>query len=305
MKADWGLKANSSRASNSLKTETFILRHGDHELGVAASMGAVTHWRWRGHDIFRPSAAKAIAALDPLGVACFAMAPWVSRVRESRFGFAGREVQLRPETDPRLGTFSIHGEVWRAPWTLTTRQDDRAAIACSPGLSGAWPWDYICTQSFALSPDGLTMRLGLTSRSPEPFPYTFGLHPYFARRADSRLTAGVTHRSILSPEGMPLGEDDATTRWRDEKMTRGIQDHCYRGWDGEAVIAFPDDGFRVRMRADGCGFLQVYAPDEEFFCVEPQTGGPNALNRGADGGMRVLEPGATAIMTVCFTPESI
>jgi aldose 1-epimerase len=149
------------------------------------------------------------------------------------------------------------------------------------------------------------MSLTLTSSARAPFPFTFGLHPYFSRRADSRLTAQVKRRSILSPDGMPLGEDDATTRWRDETMTRGIQDHCYLDWDGVAFISFPGDGFRVAMRATGCSFLQVYAPDDEFFCVEPQTGGPNALNRGPDGGVRILAPGAAATITVSFTPEAL
>lgn len=288
-----------------LKTDVVSLSHGDHRVDVVPVMGAVASWSWRGRDVFRPSLPKAIAARDPLGLACFAMAPWVSRVRDSQFHFDGRTVQLKPETDPRLGRFCIHGEVWRAPWHITASTPSSLTMQIGPGPAGAWPWNYACLQSVALDDRGLTMTLSLQSHCDTPFPYTFGLHPYFARRADSRLTARVTHRSILSPEGMPLGEDDATARWRDEKMTRGIQDHCYRGWDGDATIAFPDDGFRVQVRAEGCGFLQVYAPDEDFFCVEPQTGGPDALNRGPEGGVRILEPSATARIVVCFTPEAL
>jgi aldose 1-epimerase len=288
-----------------LKTDTITLETGDHWVSVAPSMGAVAGWRWRGQDIFRPTTEQALASRDPLGVACFAMAPWVSRVSDSRFAYGGRTVQLKPETDPRLGRFSIHGEVWRAPWSILSQSSTSVALRCAPGPQGAWPWAYDCDQTVSLGSDGLTMALTLISRADTPFPYTFGFHPYFARRPDSRLTASVKHRSILSPEGMPLGEDDAQTRWRDETITRGVQDHCYRGWDGVALISFPAAGFRVRMQAQDCGFLQVYAPDEEFFCVEPQTGGPNALNRGPDGGAQILAPGESATITVCFSPEAL
>lgn len=268
-------------------------------------MGAVAAWSWRGINIFRPSAPLAIAARDPLGLACFAMAPWVSRVRDSRFDFRGRAVQLKPETDPRLGKFSIHGEVWRAPWRLAASSPGSATMSFRPGAEARWPWDYRCEQTVSLGGDGLTMTLTLWSHSDTAFPFTVGLHPYFARRADSRLTATVRHRAILSPDGMPLGEEDGSTRWRDAAITRGVEDHCYRGWDGVATISFPSDGFRVQMRATNCYFLQVYAPDEDYFCVEPQTGGPDALNRGADGGVRLLAPGAEATIVVCFTPESL
>jgi aldose 1-epimerase len=292
-------------AGRSLTTDILSLVHGAHRVDIVPIMGAAAAWSWQGRDIFRPSRGPAIAALDPLGLACFAMVPWVSRVRDSRFVFAGREVQLRPETDPRLGSFCIHGEVWRAPWRLVDASAMSATMQIGPNNSGAWPWDYLCDQTFALGDDGLTMTLALQSLSDTPFPYTFGFHPYFARRADSRLTARVRHRAILSSDGMPLGEEDGTSRWRSEAITRGVEDNCYRGWDGEAVIAFPAEGFQVRMRADGCDFLQVYAPDEDYFCVEPQTGGPNALNLGQESGVRVLEPGASATIRVCFAPEAL
>lgn len=233
------------------------------------------------------------------------MAPWVSRVRDSRFQFAGLTVTLTPETDPRLGRFCIHGEVWRAPWRLAEATSNAATLQIGPGHGGAWPWAYACAQSIALNDDGLTMTLALQSHSGAPFPFTFGLHPYFARRANSRLTARVQHRAILSPDGMPLGEDDGSMRWRNEAITRGVEDHCYRGWDGVASIAFPDEGFQVRMTAKGCDFLQVYAPDADYFCVEPQTGGPDALNRGPESGARILEPGASAKISVCFGVEAL
>lgn len=288
-----------------MKTDLLTLQSGDHRLGVVPAMGAVASWSWRSRDVFRPSTAAAISARDPLGLACFAMAPWVSRVRDSRFQFGARDVLLRPETDPRLGAFSIHGEVWRAPWRSIASSGTSVSMQIGPDTGGAWPWAYVCTQTVSLNDGGLTMTLVLQSHSDEPFPFTFGLHPYFARRADSRLTARVQHRAILSPDGMPLGEDDGTARWRNEPITRGVEDHCYRGWDGTAVIAFPTDGFQVRMRAEGCDFLQVYAPDDDYFCVEPQTGGPNALNRGPDGGARVLQPGATEKISVFFGVEAL
>jgi aldose 1-epimerase len=280
-----------------------ILQAGEHRVDIAPEMGAVASWSWRGRDIFRPTRPEAIAARDPLGVACFAMAPWVSRIRDSRFAFAGRAVQLKPETDPRLGAYAIHGEAWRALWRVRERSASHAVLTAgslAPG-AGAWPWAYEVLQAIRLDDDGLHMTLTLSNRSAETMPYSFGLHPYFLRGAETRLTARTRRMMLLAPDGMPIGEEASTHRWQDEVLTRGVQDHCYRDWDGVAALTRPQDGLRIAMRATGCDHLQVYAPDDDYVCVEPQTAGPDAVNCGPAGGLRVLNAGERASLEVSFS----
>jgi aldose 1-epimerase len=136
-------------------------------------------------------------------------------------------------------------------------------------------------------------------------PYSIGLHPYFLRGAETRLTANTQHMMVLAPDGMPIGEEASQHRWRDEVLTRGIQDHCYRDWDGVATLLRPKERMRIRMRAIGCDHLQVYAPDDDYVCVEPQTAGPDAVNCGSSGALRVLNAGDSASIEVFFGAELI
>ena len=56
-------------------------------------------------------------------------------------------------------------------------------------------------------------------------------------------------------------------------------DHCYTGWTGPATIARSDGD--VLLEADGATGLHVYVPPgEAFFCAEPVTAMPNAVNHG-------------------------
>ena len=67
-----------------------------------------------------------------------------------------------------------------------------------------------------------------------------------------------------------------------------LVDHCYTGWGGRAVIARHDGD--VVLTADGAPALHVYVPPgEDFFCAEPVTAMPDAVNRGEAA---VLAPGA-------------
>ena len=58
-----------------------------------------------------------------------------------------------------------------------------------------------------------------------------------------------------------------------------LVDHCYTGWRGRAVIARADGD--VVLTAEGARALHVYVPPrKDFFCAEPVTAMPDAVNRG-------------------------
>jgi aldose 1-epimerase len=72
-------------------------------------------------------------------------------------------------------------------------------------------------------------------------------------------------------------------------------DNVYGGWDGPAVVT-RGDGLRLTIRATGAPFLHVYRPPgEPFFCLEPVSHLPDAINRG---GMPIIAPGACACLSM-------
>jgi aldose 1-epimerase len=112
------------------------------------------------------------------------------------------------------------------------------------------------------------------------------------------VTAATTGRWEFSPDLLPLREV-AAAPWRGGAPARGgrLVDHCHTGWDGVATIDLGPQRPSLRLSASPeLRWLHVYSPtDADFFCVEPVSHAPDALNM-ADPiahGVQVLQPAET------------
>lgn len=274
--------------------QTLALASGDTALILDPLRGgAVREFRWRGHDIFRPTPQD--AGNDPLQYACFPMVPYANRIKEGCFTFDGQSVHL--DTNWNGDRHPIHGEGWRNRWFVVEASSSAATIAFE-GDDGEWPWIYRAEQHFHLRNDGLSMTLSVTNRSPKPMPAMLGLHPYFPGASKARLSARVP-RVWQIENDWPAGETETPKGWcfdPPRSVSAVPLDHAFSGWDGTAEIIWQDH--YLRLRATHCTSLQIYAPaQKDFFCVEPQTAAWGAINRGdAD----VVGPGKTLNVTVDF-----
>jgi aldose 1-epimerase len=298
-------------------SEIVTLRSGDARLAVAPFLGGSLLGYWAEttgvrHDFLVPSREAGIAGFPELRLASFPLVPYSNRVRDGRFTFRGRTVIEKPATGM---AHALHGHGWRLPWQITEQHDDRLTIAYErqpdPAPEG-WPWHYRAWQNFVLAPQGLRLTMGIENRSAAAMPAGLGHHPYFPRTRQSRVTATVS--AICWPEAgqlpveriaPPPGADP-----RQGVVPASVRlDHAYAGWDGRAVIEWPERNARLVMTADpALSTLVIFSPpDAAFFCVEPVSHCIDAFNLAADGmsdtGMRVLAPGETWEVTVRFAPE--
>jgi aldose 1-epimerase len=274
-----------------------VLERRASRLIVLSHLGAaVREFRWRDQDVLRP--APPGASDDPFTMACFPMVPFVNRIAHGRFRFAGRSVQLERNwsEDPH----PLHGQGWRASWDVTATTPTSATLRFEGG-GDDWPWRYACEQRFRLSVDELSVELSLENLSDSPMPSMLGLHPYFPHAAQARLHAQLPRVWRTNGSALPVQEIDTPRAWRfDPPRAVGAVplDHCFCGWNGHAVLEWPER--IVTVRAPGCAFLHVYAPQgRDFFCIEPQNGAPGALVRNADEAS-VLAPGARIGIEVRF-----
>jgi aldose 1-epimerase len=133
-------------------------------------------------------------------------------------------------------------------------------------------------------------------------PAGLGWHPYFPRRPGARLRACVRGAWLVDEAGIPTSHV-ADARFGDWSRGEAVErhcaiDHCLTGWSGLAEIAMPSERLAVTIAAsDAMRWLHVYIPSgSDFFCVEPVSHMPNAVNRAephATTGLTVLEPGAS------------
>lgn len=255
--------------------------------------GSVLSFTRAGRDLLRPSPE---ATTDVLETASFPLVPYANRIAGGRFEFGERIAQLPGNMAGQA--HPLHGDGWRGPWRVEAQDGASAVLRFDPGDS-AWPWRYAARQAVRLVEDGLVLELEVENRDRAPGPFGIGFHPYFPDAATARLTAATTGAWMTDPEALPIRWEagQPLADWNAGHAVRGSRliDHCHTGWDGAARIELGAEGPVLRLTASAeMSCLHIYAPPgEAYFCLEPVSHSPNALN-AADPvaqGVRILEPG--------------
>ncbi len=258
--------------------------------------GAIRELSWRGRPLLRPTSVE--LGTDPFDNACFPMVPYVNRVAQGCFVFDGRSVRLARNwsRDPH----PLHGQGWRVPWSVVSSSETAATLRFEGG-GNDWPWKYVCEQRCQLLADGLLVELSVANAADSPMPAMLGLHPYFPDAAHARLGARLPRVWLTDAAVLPVREVPTPAKWafdpaRDVATTP--LDHTFSGWDGTAMLRWPDR--TLAISASGCGFLHVYSPaGRDYFCVEPQSAPPGALGRDA-GEAATVNPGERLSIRVRF-----
>ena len=265
---------------------TLLAAHGWELEVLPETGGAINRLRHAGRDILR---AGPPANTDPLQAASFPMIPYVNRIAHCRMRFTGREWRLPANFGDH--PHCLHGIGWQRPWEVQAVTADSLELHLRhPGGNG-WPFAFQAQQRMMLAQGCFAMSLSLTNLSGEPAPAGLGFHPYFPRHPDSRLTARFAAAWRVSADGLPLERvaPDSFGNWAAGESPEQpmLIDNPYEGWDGEAMIS--GGGIALRMTGRNTRHFQIYAPPgADFFCAEPATDLPDAVNRSE---MQVLRPG--------------
>ena len=294
--------------------ELVTLRNGPLGLVLAPRVGGAIARFWSAAagapvELLRPAPAAALARGDPWAMACFPLVPWSNRIRGGRFTFDGRAVTLRPNL--HSSRHAIHGLGFETAWTLT-HADSGSALLEQRHAPDAWPWAYHARQRVELSPNGLRLALDVTNESATPMPVGMGWHPYFPRTPETTLTARVDGLWMTDAEIMPTvlvapppeQQDPA----RGLRVDRVPLDNVFTGWDGHAVVSWPERRTGLALASGpSLGFLVVYTPPgQPFFCAEPVSHVTDAFNLAAAGradtGTLIVAPGQTVHAALTLTP---
>jgi aldose 1-epimerase len=278
---------------------------------VDAEGGAVIR-RWdmvgkdgRSVELFKPIPET---SRNPLEGGCFPLVPWSNRIGHARFRYNGKDYALRPNFAPEA--HAIHGEGWRAPWSIRRQTDDTLQLVFEHTDTGAarggWPWPYRAVQEIALTSEGMTVRLALTNQGTTPMPGGLGLHPFFPKMPAARLTARLERMWVNGPDMLPTGTVEANDPAGGLDLHAQALDNCFAGWDGRADLDLHTGRLRVTIDADEVfGHLVIFVPPgDDYFCVEPVSHANDAVNLAerdtACTGLRRVEPGETFSGSIRF-----
>ena len=297
-------------------SEIVELRAGPAVLEVSpAACGAVTRFAWEldgdALEWLRPATPFAVARRFPQDMACFPLVPFSNRIRDGRFTFRGRDVELPKNFPPE--PHAIHGHGWRAAWEVLERAAASLTIEYRHAAD-AWPWTYRARQRFALTAERLEVEVSITNNAADPMPAGFGLHPYLVRTPGARLRVDVGQMWVADDASMPrelvAPPPDLVSSGAGLNPSDLALDNNFLGFGGRAVAEWPEWHARLRIETAGpFACFVVFTPaGEDYFCAEPVTNCIDAFNLAFDGrsdtGMLVVDPGQTVSGTVAFLPET-
>ncbi len=272
------------------------LKEGGFELDILPELGgSVARFVCEGRNILRPAPHGVANVLE---TSAFPLVPFANRIENGLMHFEGKEYRLPLNFGSH--PHALHGHGWQTAWRVDSVSRDRATLAFEHAPD-EWPWSYAAEQVFSLGKDGLKVRLSVRSRDAKAMPVSLGLHPYIPKLAGTRVRTAVEGMweadSTMMPtkhiKGSPLVD-----------LAKGVLvakapfvDNTFTGWSAPARIEQPDLGLTVTLEASPeCRFFHMFIPvGENYFCTEPVTAMPNAVNRpeaASVTGARVLSPGA-------------
>lgn len=229
------------------------------------------------------------------------LAPWPNRIRDGRYTFAGRDLQL-PISEPKLHNAS-HGLVRWASWRLHERTEHSVTLGLRLMSQPGYPWTVDLSVRYELSDDGLAVTCTATNRSSSPAPYAVGAHPYLVAGDGPldgwELTLPGGSALVVDEQLVPIGREDVAGTDLDFRRARALRSTSLdttftdlerdAGGRAEVVVRDPSTGTGVLLWMDAAHrWVQVFTGDalpahaRESLAVEPLTAPPNAFATGED-----------------------
>jgi aldose 1-epimerase len=252
------------------------LRTGRLAVDLAPSAGgSVARFACDGIDILRPMTAEAIASGKGNNASLYPLVPYSNRIRGGRLAFDGEVIQLARNW-PGIN-HPMHGDGWAHAWQVVRGDSQSAEIVYEherAGEWGGWPFRYRARQQYRLDEASFSIRISIENLEDRAVPAGIGLHPFFVRDPDCELTCRTAFVWRTDQEVLPIKRLAVPLEWdfaHGRKPDSVMLDNGFDGWDGRAVIAWPDKRLRLDLEAsEPFHHLVIYTPPgQRFFCVEP------------------------------------
>src|SRR4051794_38289946 len=137
--------------------------------------------------------------------------PWPNRIRDGRWTWQGRQLQLEVASPDKPA--AMHGVVSAQPWQLLDQAADRVTVGTVVEPRSGYPFRLAAAIDYVLEPDRLESTVRVRNVGPDAAPFGVGLHPYLAvgatgdgdiDGADLELPARTL--LVVDDGGLPTGE---------------------------------------------------------------------------------------------------
>jgi aldose 1-epimerase len=251
---------------------TFELRHAALHVSLRPDLGGCIEGLWlHGIPVLRSSAPGTLANVRLS--ACYPLVPYSNRIAQAQLLWNGTN-------HPLLKNFggeahAIHGVGWQKPWQMPEADSSFAKMSLEHRPDASWPFAFDATQIFRVSDHTLEVTLSITNQSPGAAPVGLGWHPYFTKRADTRVEFAAAGLWDMGGDKLPTQRTDSTGLHRD--CAQLMIDNCFEGWSGSAVVR--DAQLTTRLESDLRRLVVYTEPPQDFIAIEPVSHVNNAINQ--------------------------
>jgi aldose 1-epimerase len=285
-------------------TETLTLTRGAARCDILPQVGgSIGAWSVNGQEMLRTASKPDIAARDPYATAGFPLVPYSNRIGQGSFEWRGQRISLARNFPPE--PHAIHGVGFERAWQVQTRSSDSVLLSLRHRPDAAWPWAFDARQRITLTNDLLILEFDVMNVESQPVPLAFGHHPYFPCDG-ARLTFHAQGVWLTGDDALPCELVQPAGQFDFSKglaVENADIDNCFTGWNGLAIIAWPDKPQALGITASReLSSAVVYIRRElDAFCFEPVAHINDALNRGdPESAMPVIEPGESFEASIRF-----
>ncbi|HEY8706753.1 MAG TPA: aldose 1-epimerase [Burkholderiaceae bacterium] len=270
----------------SLEPQPFELHAGALRLALRPDLGGCIAGLWhRDLAVLRSAAPATLSASR--AAACYPLVPYSNRLGYRKFRWKGHD----HTTQPNFGDnpHSVHGVGWQRPWEIASSSALEVVLRLRHGGDADWPFAFEASQYFTLTPQSMSVQMVFTNTAEVAQPVGLGWHPYFPKRARSRLHIELSDRWDADATQLPIRK--VAQPGIDSDVSHLDFDNCFEGWKGPARIR--DEKFSLQLTSS-LPYLVVYTPqDRDYFCVEPVSHVSNAIHMAdpAAHGLRTVAPG--------------
>ena len=211
---------------------SFELHAGALRLALRPDLGGCIAGLWhRETPILRSVEPVELATAWPSG--CYPLVPYSNRIGYARFRWKGHDFTTRPNFGE--SPHSIHGVGWMRPWERVSSSAVEVVLRYRHAADADWPFAFEATQYFNLTPQSLHVEMVVTNLAEVAQPVGLGWHPYFPKRARSRLHIELAERWDGDATGLPVRK--VAQPGIDAGVAHLAFDNCFDGWHGAERIA--------------------------------------------------------------------
>ena len=242
---------------------------------------------------------------DPNRHGCYPLVPWSNRISGGGIDAGAAFWPLQPNWQG--APYPIHGDALQRPWVVAEHTDAKLRLTLDSRAQP--PFDYRAELTYALAGPTLRMDLMVEQRGATPAPFGLGFHPWFPRTPDTTPRARAATIWLETADHLPAGTAELSERphWdfsSERPLPSAWVNNGFSGWDGEAVIDWPQLGVSVQIAADPVLSTYIlYSPsaDADFFCFEPVSHPIDAFHLPGMPGLVTLAQGERLTATCRFT----